>query len=81
MPIVGGPEDVFAARAARRRRPAAMLAPLLGAALGCALALLMLHLAAEWLPADTRFTAAILLAAAAAGAVLFWRLDRPRGVG
>jgi hypothetical protein len=41
----------------------------------------MLHLAAAWLPADTRFTAAILLAAAAAGAVLFWRLDRPRRAG
>jgi len=37
--------------------------------------------AAAWLPADTRFTAAILLAAAAAGAVLFWRLDRPRRAG
>jgi hypothetical protein len=76
MPIVGGPEDVFAARAARRRRPAAMLAPLLGAALGCALALLMLHLAAARLPAWSWLAPSVLLAAA--GALLLWRLDRRR---
>jgi hypothetical protein len=78
MPIVGGPEDVFAARAPRGRRPAAALVPILGAALGCAGALLVLHLAAARLPAWSWLAPSVLLAAAGAGARLLWRLDRRR---
>ncbi|MCA3222485.1 MAG: hypothetical protein ACOVK7_11920 [Burkholderiaceae bacterium] len=78
MPIVGGPEDVFAARAPRGRRPAAALVPILGAALGCAGALLVLHLAAARLPAWSWLAPSVLLAAAGAGALLLWRLDRRR---
>lgn len=75
--MVHGPDDVFAARPPRGRRPAGVLAPLLGAGLGLGLSLGGLALlAAAARPAGASVAVAVALLGAAAGGWTLWRLDR-----
>ena len=76
MPIVGGPEDVFAARAQRARRLTALRMPLLGAALGAFVGVLMVHLNASISPRFPLLRMMLVVASASLGAWALWCLSR-----
>ena len=76
MPIVGGPEDVFAARASRARRLTVLRVPLLGAALGAFVGVLLVHLNASVAPQFPRLRMMLVVACASLSAWALWRLSR-----